>query len=58
VERAHEVLALGQINADLAAEARVGHRQHRRGEVDPPHAAHEGGRDEPGHVAHYTPAQR
>ena len=51
VERADEVLALGQVDAGLAADRRVELRDERRRDLDEGHAAEVGRGEEPGRVA-------
>ncbi len=53
-DRADVVLALGQVNAGLAADRRVNHRQQGGGDVHQPDAALVGGGDEAGQVAHHA----
>ena len=58
VERPDEVLALGQVDAGLAADRRVDLGDERRRDVDQRHAAEPGGREEPGRVAKRPAADR
>ena len=50
VEGADEVLALGGVDAGLAADGGVDHGEHGRGDGDPAHAAQPGRGDESGEV--------
>ena len=50
VEGADEVLALGGVDAGLAADRRVDHAEHGRRDGDPAHPAQPGRGDEPGEV--------
>ena len=55
VERADEVLALGGVDAGLAADRRVDHAEQRRGQVDDLDPAQPGRRDEAGQVGDGAP---
>ena len=57
-DRADVVLALRQVDAGLAADGRVDHREQGRRHVDQAHAALVGGGDEAGQVAHDAAAER
>ncbi len=58
VERAEQVLALGQVHAGLAADGRVDLRHQRGRYLDPRDATQVGGRKEPGRVAQRAAADR
>ncbi|MNW52603.1 hypothetical protein D3C74_301280 [compost metagenome] len=58
VERAHEVLALGRVDARLAAHGRIHHGQQRRGDVHDLDPAQPGRRDEAREVRRGSPADR
>ena len=57
LERADEILALGQIDAGLAADGGVDHRQQACGAKDEVDAAQIGRGDKPGHIAGHPSAQ-
>ena len=56
VEGADEVLALGGVDAGLAADGRVDHAEQRGGDLDDLHPAQPGGGDEAGEVGDRSPA--
>ena len=58
MEGADEVLALGQVDAGLAADRRVDLGDERRRDLDQRHAAQVRGRQEPGRVAQRAAADR
>ena len=58
VERADQVLALAQVHARLAADARVDHREQRRRHLDERDPAQIGRRREAGEIAHHAAAER
>ena len=57
VERADEVLALGGVDAGLAADRGVDHAEHRRRHLDDVDAAQPGRGDEAGEVGRRSPAE-
>ena len=57
VEGADQVLGARVVDADLAADRAVDHRQQRGRHLDPVDAAHVGGGGEAGHVAHHAAAE-